>query len=203
VCQNPNSLGVVEDEDYVHKGSFRQSGSFDRVRLAWQIGESRRALQRCKDQFGNIQTQIAETRREMELAQNDSPLEDNVMKEKLVAETAFVRGALQGRAFLETKIKDLLESRSEILLGLLAREEENGNNHGIKLSQNGQGTTHLAFADDILFFGRATRREAAVFMGCLNKYCDWSGQSVNQGKSSIVFSRNLRGQKGQEINQLL
>jgi hypothetical protein len=49
---------------------------------------------------------------------------------------------------------------------------------------------HLLFADDLLIFDKATLKEASCVQSCLNKYCLWSGQTINNGKSSIIFSRN-------------
>jgi hypothetical protein len=49
---------------------------------------------------------------------------------------------------------------------------------------------HLLFADDLIIFAKATSSEATVITSCLHKYCIWSGQKVNNGKSSVLFSKN-------------
>jgi hypothetical protein len=46
------------------------------------------------------------------------------------------------------------------------------------------------FADDLIIFAKATSSEAIAINTCLHKYCSWSGQKVNNGKSSILFSKN-------------
>jgi hypothetical protein len=47
------------------------------------------------------------------------------------------------------------------------------------------------FADDLIIFAKATSSEAAIIKYCLNLYCSWSGQQVNVGKSSLLFSKNI------------
>jgi hypothetical protein len=46
------------------------------------------------------------------------------------------------------------------------------------------------FADDLIIFAKATSSEATSITSCLHKYCSWSGQKVNNGKSFILFSKN-------------
>ncbi|XP_059450878.1 uncharacterized protein LOC132181647 [Corylus avellana] len=79
---------------------------------------------------------------------------------------------------------------TEVLSRLLFREETLGNIKGLKISRNTPAIHHLLFADDLLIFGKATLKEANTICSCLKKYCLWSGQSINNGKSSIRFSKN-------------
>jgi hypothetical protein len=79
---------------------------------------------------------------------------------------------------------------SEVLSHLLFREEAVGNIKGLKISRQTSTIHHLLFADDLLIFGKATLKEASSIQACLTKYYLWSGQSINNGKSSIRFSRN-------------
>jgi hypothetical protein len=41
-----------------------------------------------------------------------------------------------------------------------------------------------------LIIGKATPKDANNIHSCLEKYCLWSCQSINNGKSSIRFSKN-------------
>lgn len=92
---------------------------------------------------------------------------------------------------------------SEILSRLLFRAELDGKITGIKLSRSGPRFTHLAFVDDLLLCGRATKKEATGFLECLNTYCRWSGQKVNGDKSNVHFSDNIRGNKARDLLQVL
>ena len=80
---------------------------------------------------------------------------------------------------------------AEVLSRLLFKEEVAGNIKGLKISRTTPAIHHLLFADDLLIFGKATPKEATYIHSCLKKYCLWSGQSINNGKSSIKFSRNI------------
>jgi hypothetical protein len=80
---------------------------------------------------------------------------------------------------------------TEVLSRLLFREEAIGNLKGLKISRNSTTIHHLLFADDLLIFGKATPKEAHSIHECLEKYCLWSEQSINSGKSSINFSKNI------------
>jgi hypothetical protein len=79
---------------------------------------------------------------------------------------------------------------SELLSRLLLKEERIGNIKGMKIARASPAINHLLFADDLLLFGKASLLEAASIKGCLDKYCSWSGQSINTRKSSIRFSKN-------------
>ncbi|PON54004.1 hypothetical protein TorRG33x02_303670, partial [Trema orientale] len=67
----------------------------------------------------------------------------------------------------------------------------------------GPSFTHLAFADNILLCRRATRKEAIAFLKCLQQYCSWSGQKVNNKKSNVHVSKNLRGAKVRDLIRIL
>ena len=79
---------------------------------------------------------------------------------------------------------------TEVLSRLLFREEAYGHLKGLKIARATPAIHHLLFADDILIFGKATHKEATSIHLCLTKYCFWSGQSINNSKSSIRFSSN-------------
>jgi hypothetical protein len=92
---------------------------------------------------------------------------------------------------------------SEVLSRLLLREERIGNLKGMKIARNSPAINHLLFADDLLIFGKASLLEASSIKSCLDKYCSWSGQSVNANKSSIRFSKNTNHTTSSNILHIL
>ncbi|KAK9287687.1 hypothetical protein L1049_016125 [Liquidambar formosana] len=92
---------------------------------------------------------------------------------------------------------------SDVLSRLLNRAEEQGSMHGIKVSRSCPAITHLLFADDLFIFSRASGSEATAILNCLQTYGQWSGQSINQTKSTIHFSRNFSGQPAAAIRAIL
>jgi hypothetical protein len=61
---------------------------------------------------------------------------------------------------------------------------------GIKIAKNCSPISHILFADDLILFAKATSTEANILRSVLSCYCSWSGQAINESKSSIHFSRN-------------
>jgi hypothetical protein len=61
---------------------------------------------------------------------------------------------------------------------------------GYKISWGCLPLNHLFFADDLIIFSHANSLQAGIIKDCLTKYNPWSGQSVNVGKSNILFSPN-------------
>ncbi|KAF4401731.1 hypothetical protein G4B88_000779 [Cannabis sativa] len=61
----------------------------------------------------------------------------------------------------------------------------------------------ILFADDIMLFGQASTKEAKAFKDCLATYCEWSGQSINQHKSSVHFSCGVPRGRIQAITEIL
>jgi hypothetical protein len=78
----------------------------------------------------------------------------------------------------------------ELLSRLLLKEERLGKIKGMKIARNSPAINHLLFPDDLLIFGKASLLEARSIKACLDKYCSWSGQSINNKKSSLRFSKN-------------
>ena len=68
----------------------------------------------------------------------------------------------------------------EVQSRMLGKELRDGNISGAKPSIRGP---------DIVLFSKATRNVAKRLADCLEKYCTWSRQSINRGKSVIFFSK--------------
>jgi hypothetical protein len=79
---------------------------------------------------------------------------------------------------------------TEVLSRLFLQQESMGLLKGICIAKTCPPINHLLFADDLIIFAKATSTEALALSGCLQKYCSWSGQKINSGKSSILFSKN-------------
>jgi hypothetical protein len=80
---------------------------------------------------------------------------------------------------------------ANVLSGLLKKESQQSNIHGIQIARNAPKITHLLFADDSLLFARANPKEAETIMKVLQSYQLASGQMVNLDKSEVSFSRNV------------
>jgi hypothetical protein len=78
----------------------------------------------------------------------------------------------------------------EVISHLLFRSESQDLLKGIKIAKNCSLISHLLFADDLILFAMATSSEANILRSVLNCYCSWSGQAINDSKSSIHFSKN-------------
>lgn len=48
--------------------------------------------------------------------------------------------------------------------------------------------THLAYADDLLFFSREDVRSVSMIMGCLNSFGDMAGLRINLLKSNVYMA---------------
>ena len=63
----------------------------------------------------------------------------------------------------------------EILSRMLDSELRKKNLCGIKTSISGPTITHVMYADDIILFSKASRKDATTISRILEKYCSWSG----------------------------
>lgn len=80
----------------------------------------------------------------------------------------------------------------EILSRLLNQELRQKSIRGIKTSKRGPIITHVMYADDIVLFSKATKKDATSISWILEKYCLWSGQLVKRSKSGIFFSKHTQ-----------
>lgn len=74
---------------------------------------------------------------------------------------------------------------------------------GIKLSISGPLISHILFANDSLFFLRATDENCRKLMDLFADYCMASGQSINYEKSSLFFSTNTQVKLSMAICEIL
>ena len=63
-----------------------------------------------------------------------------------------------------------------------------GNWSGVKTSREGPSFSHLFFADDLILFAKATRKNCLSIKKVLNEFCTSSNQKMNLGESKIFFS---------------
>lgn len=80
----------------------------------------------------------------------------------------------------------------EILSRLLNQELRQKSIRGIKTSKRGPIITHVMYADDIVLFSKATKKDATSISRILEKYRLWSGQLVKRSKSGIFFSKHTQ-----------
>ncbi|GKV40167.1 hypothetical protein SLEP1_g47835 [Rubroshorea leprosula] len=67
---------------------------------------------------------------------------------------------------------------------------QNGHWKGAKLGRSGPIISHLFFADDLIFIGKASIANASHLKNLLSFFCSRSRQNINQSKSKILFSKN-------------
>lgn len=79
---------------------------------------------------------------------------------------------------------------AEGLSAMIRRSVENGLIHGCTVARGAPNISHLFFADDCYLFLRATEVEADNLKRILVRYEAISGQQINFGKSTVVFSPN-------------
>ena len=91
----------------------------------------------------------------------------------------------------------------EVLSRLIEKEFELKNINGVKASVCAPPITHVMYADDILLFSKATRSNATAIISCIRKYCLWSGQSLNNMKSGVFFSKQTDWNKRRAIKHVL
>ena len=91
----------------------------------------------------------------------------------------------------------------EILSRLIDHELKLKNINGIKTSISGPTITHVMYANDIVIFSKASRRDAACLVRTLDKYCKWSGQSINMKKSGVFFSKHTQSQTKRSVKNIL
>jgi len=92
---------------------------------------------------------------------------------------------------------------TEGLIGLLRKAEEDNVIHGHQICRGTPPISHLLFADDSIFFCKASLDQARAIGSVLRLYEKASGQQVNFGKSSISFGRGIRRHRREEIIQAL
>ena len=63
----------------------------------------------------------------------------------------------------------------EVLSRLIEHEFRLKNVAGIKTSISGPSISHVMYADDIVLFSKASRKDAESLVRTLEKYCSWSG----------------------------
>ncbi|XP_074305989.1 uncharacterized protein LOC141641217 [Silene latifolia] len=80
---------------------------------------------------------------------------------------------------------------AEALSNLMRRAVENNSIHGIRVAPTAPVISHLLFADDSIFFARATVEEAEAINGILRQYEMASGQLVSLDKTTVSFSRGV------------
>lgn len=76
----------------------------------------------------------------------------------------------------------------EYLACLILFEVSLGNWSGVKTSRRGPSFSHLFFADDLILFAKATKKNCLTIQKVLNIFCTSSSQQVNSEKSKIFFS---------------
>ena len=81
---------------------------------------------------------------------------------------------------------------TEGLIGLLKKAEARGLIHGHQVCREAPSVSHLLFADDSLFFCKASVDEAKEIMQVLRDYEAATGQQVNLDKSSVTFSKGIQ-----------
>nr|XP_023903348.1 uncharacterized protein LOC112015206 [Quercus suber] len=80
----------------------------------------------------------------------------------------------------------------EILFGMLDLELRNKNLYGIKTSKSGPTITHVIYADVIVLFSKASRKDVGTISRILEKYSLRFDQLVNKNKSGIYFSKHTQ-----------
>jgi hypothetical protein len=89
----------------------------------------------------------------------------------------------------------------DVLSRMIEKEHLDGRVSGVKMNIGGPAITHAMYADDFMLFSKANDKEVKAINGCLEKFCSWSSQVVNRGKSGLIFSKLVQRDKKRKIKQ--
>jgi len=78
---------------------------------------------------------------------------------------------------------------------LIQKAEERGELDGIKVCRGAPTVSHLLFVDDSLILMQADKENADCLKRILDRYCQSSGQLLNEHKLSVFFSLKIQHQK--------
>ncbi|XP_010424753.1 PREDICTED: uncharacterized protein LOC104709909 [Camelina sativa] len=92
---------------------------------------------------------------------------------------------------------------TEVLIANLRKAERSKLITGIKVSTACPTISHLLFADDSLFFCRATKEQCEVILGILREYERISGQRINFQKSSVQFGHTVDAGVREDLKGIL
>ncbi|KAI0524450.1 hypothetical protein KFK09_003820 [Dendrobium nobile] len=81
--------------------------------------------------------------------------------------------------------------------------EQNGRSLGIQISSGGPKISHLLYADDALIFSHASIELARKMKTIVKKFCKWTGQRINIGKSQLLFGKIVNHRMRRKIGRLL
>ena len=79
----------------------------------------------------------------------------------------------------------------EVLGALITEKCQAKQRNPIKTSQEGLAFSHIFFADDLMLFAKADRKNCLAIRDALDVFCDLSGQKVSETKSRVFFSPNV------------
>ncbi|KAF5468656.1 hypothetical protein F2P56_012795 [Juglans regia] len=65
--------------------------------------------------------------------------------------------------------------------------------------RRGPFITHLLYADDMMIFANGSKKSVKEIKNTLSLYAQWSGQRVNERKSSIFFSKTISATRRHEL----
>lgn len=87
----------------------------------------------------------------------------------------------------------------EGLSAMIRRHEEVGLINECRIAREAPRIPHLLFADDCYLFFTATKVEAQIMKGVLQRYANILGQVINYNKSAITFSTNTLSEDRNEV----
>lgn len=91
----------------------------------------------------------------------------------------------------------------DAFIALIARAEERGQIHGVRVTPHAPSISTLFFVDDTMIFCRETEEEAGVLRQLLDLYAKASGQVINFEKYSMTFSTGVSpGRRNQIVATL-
>ena len=79
----------------------------------------------------------------------------------------------------------------DFLSQLIQEKSEVGLWKPVKTSRSGPSFFHLFFADDLVFFAKATPENCVVVKEVLDMFCKASSQTISDAKSRVFFSPNI------------
>ena len=73
----------------------------------------------------------------------------------------------------------------------------------LKASRGGSAYSHLFFADDLVLFAKADKKNCLVVRDVFDSFCSLSGQKVSTAKSRVFFSFNVSTETKVDLCEIL